>query len=158
MPVSNTGINMISEAGLLVNDLKKMPSPKKSRIRIIPPFFSDFHANKSEARSKKVGMLWMRNPVIISPVVDGPSKTSRENISMKSMAHMARILGTQYNILIIISGQINFMTENIQETNQYWFLVKGSTLRIFLPRIIRCEGCSFLFLNSLISLLWHSSR
>ncbi len=57
IPASKTGKSMIRDAGLLVYDLKIIPSPKKRSIRINPPILSDFQAIISAASSMKVGML-----------------------------------------------------------------------------------------------------
>lgn len=110
MPVRRTGNRMISDPVLPEKDLKNTPMPKKRRMKIKPPNFSDFHAIISAIRSKKVGMLCIRNPAIFLPAVSVPSKTSSENIIMKRMAHMAKALGNQYSILIIMAGLAKCLT------------------------------------------------
>ncbi len=101
MPVSRKGAITISEAGLLVKLLKKIPAAKNAITNKIPPISSHFHAIISTAMMINAGMLCINRQIRAS--VPPESKQSRENIIMNRMARMARMRGVQNKIFSFIN-------------------------------------------------------
>jgi|WetSurMetagenome_2_1015567.scaffolds.fasta_scaffold03213_10 hypothetical protein len=92
------GIRIINDPELPVNELKKIPSAKKSKTKIIPPIISNFQAIARTRIKTKTGILLTRNPVSCLPTGSFPPKTSRENIIINRIARIARIRGNQNKI------------------------------------------------------------
>ena len=93
MPVSRKGAIMISEAGLPVKLLKKIPAAINAATNKMPPISSHFHATTSTAIIMKAGMLCIIRQMNAS--FPPNSKQSIENIIMKRMARIARMRGVQ---------------------------------------------------------------
>jgi hypothetical protein len=93
MPVSRKGAITISEAGLLVKLLKKIPAAKNAITNKTPPISSHFHAKTRTIIIMNAGILCITKQINTS--FASPSKQSSENNIMKRMARMARILGVQ---------------------------------------------------------------
>ena len=93
IPVSRKGAITISEAGLLVKLLKKIPAAKNAITNRIPPISSHFQAITRTIIIMNAGMLCITKHINTS--LASPSIQSSENIIIKRMAKMARALGVQ---------------------------------------------------------------
>jgi hypothetical protein len=105
IPVIKNGNITISDPGLPENDLKKILAATKAMINNIPPATSHFQAIIRIPVKIRTGMLCIRNPRSFLPVDSLPSNTSNENIIIKSIDRIVKILGIQYKIFNLISSQ-----------------------------------------------------
>jgi len=98
------GTRIINDPEFPENVLKNIANARLRRIKINPPIISFFHAMTKATIRTKAGMLCTRKPISFLPMESSPPKTSRENIIMKSIARIPRILGNQNRILSIVAG------------------------------------------------------
>jgi hypothetical protein len=93
-PVTRKGAITISEAGLPVKLLKKIPAAINAITNKKPPISSHFHEMIRTAIKIKAGILCMIKHIKIS-LTSPSSKQSRENTIINRIATMARIRGDQ---------------------------------------------------------------
>jgi hypothetical protein len=101
-PVIKKGPVTISEAGLPENEWKKIQETANATINSKPPTISHLQATIKTAIKIKTGMLCIRKPRSFLLNGSFPSKTSNENIIIKSIARIVKIRGTQYKIFSLI--------------------------------------------------------
>ena len=94
-PVIINGDITINEAGFPENDLKRIPAARKARMKSAPPISSLFHAIIKIAVKNITGILCIRKPSIFLPKGSFPLNTSNENMSIKRIATIVKILGIQ---------------------------------------------------------------
>jgi hypothetical protein len=85
----------IREAGLPANDLKKIDATIKETINRIPPITSHFQATASIPDRIRTGIFCTINPKIFLLRGSFEPKTSKENINIKRIARIVKILGIQ---------------------------------------------------------------
>ena len=101
------GASTIIDAGFPENDLKKKPAAMAAITNSIPPITSHFQAITNIPVKIKAGILCIKNPSIFLPGGSFPLNASKENITMKRIAIIARIRGIQKNAFVFIAPLIS---------------------------------------------------
>ena len=89
------GTNTVSDPGLPENDLKNIEPAIKATKKSIPPINSHLQATMRIPIKIQTGILCIRNPRSFLPNGSFPLKTSIENIIIKRIARIVKILGIQ---------------------------------------------------------------